>query len=91
MKSANPPINTQAMLTLVPEPSVIAKSVGNIPVIIVIVVMRIGFSLVLPDSIIASLALRPRSIRVSRIIQQQGAVLAHQTGHYQNSLSKNKD
>ena len=49
-----PPINTQAIPTLVSEPSVIARAVGNIPTTMVMVVIKMGFSLVLPASIIAS-------------------------------------
>ena len=59
-----PPIITHAMLTRVSEPAVIAKAVGSMPTIMVNEVIKIGFNLVLPDSIIASRGLIPLSINV---------------------------
>ena len=57
-------MSTQAMLTRVSEPAVMASAVGSMPTTMVKVVMNMGLSRVLPASMRASLAVKPRSIRV---------------------------
>ena len=59
-----PPIMTQAMLTRVSEPSLMAKAVGSMPTTMVSAVIKMGFNLTLPASMIASFALLPPCIKV---------------------------
>ncbi len=49
-----PPMITQAMEERVSAPSVMAKAVGTMPIIMVMVVMNMGFSLTRPASMMAS-------------------------------------
>ena len=60
-----PPMMTQAMETRDSEPGVMARAMGVMPTIMVMVVMKMGLRRTRPASMTASRALWPLSIKVS--------------------------